>query len=74
MSQENRTARKRLGRQAEGIAKAKERGIYRGRKPSVDGAKVMELKNQELGVSAIAKELGICRASVYRVMEQLDGG
>ena len=34
----------------------------------------MELKNQGLGVSAIAKELGICRASVYRVMEQLDGG
>ena len=35
-------------RQMEGIAKAKERGIYRGRKPSVDGAKVMELKNQGL--------------------------
>ena len=52
----------------EGIAKAKERGVYKGRKPSVDVVKVTELKAEGLGASAIAKELGIGRASVYRAL------
>ena len=55
-------------RQMEGIAKAKERGVYKGRKPSVDIQKVKELKQNGLGASAIAKELGIGRASVYRAL------
>ena len=33
-------------RQMEGIAKAKERGVYKGRKPSVDVDKVKELKEE----------------------------
>jgi len=53
-------------RQMEGIAKAKEKGVYKGRKPSVDVEKVKELKATGMGASAIAKELGIGRASVYR--------
>ena len=52
----------------EGIAKAKERGVYKGRKPSVDIGKVKELKADGLGASAIAKEMGIGRASVYRAL------
>ena len=57
-------------RQAEGIAKAKAKGVYKGRKPSVDREKVAELKAQGMGASKIAKELGISRASVYRVLEE----
>ena len=55
-------------RQMEGIAKAKERGVYKGRKPSVDVEKVKALKAEGLGASAIAKEMGIGRASVYRAL------
>ncbi len=56
-------------RQAEGIAKAKERGVYKGRKPSIDMAAIKRLKDDGLGATAIAKQLGIARASVYRVMQ-----
>ena len=56
-------------RQMEGIAKAKEKGVYKGRKPSVDIDKVRELKENGLGASAIARELNIGRASVYRALE-----
>ena len=55
-------------RQMEGIAKAKERGVYKGRKPSVDVDRVKELKEEGLGASAIAKQMGIGRASVYRAL------
>ena len=56
-------------RQMEGIKKAKEKGVYKGRKPSIDVNAVKELKEKGLGASAIAKELGIGRASVYRALE-----
>ena len=56
-------------RQMEGIAKAKERGVYKGRKPSVDVERVRELKAEGLGASAIAKQMGIGRASVYRALQ-----
>lgn len=55
-------------RQMEGIAKAKEKGVYKGRKPSVDVEKVKALRDSGLGGSAIAKEMGIGRASVYRAL------
>ena len=55
-------------RQMEGILKAKEKGVYKGRKPSVDVQKVKELRDSGLGASKIAKELGIGRASVYRAL------
>ena len=56
-------------RQLEGIAKAKERGVYKGRKPSIDTNTVKELHSQGMGASAIARELGIGRASVYRALQ-----
>jgi DNA invertase Pin-like site-specific DNA recombinase len=56
-------------RQMEGIAKAKAKGVYKGRKPSVDVNRVKELRDSGLGPSAIAKELGIGRASVYRALQ-----
>jgi DNA invertase Pin-like site-specific DNA recombinase len=56
-------------RQLEGIADAKARGVYQGRKASIDPAKVKALRAQGMGASAIAKDLKIGRASVYRALE-----
>ncbi len=56
-------------RQLEGIRAAKARGVYKGRKPSIDPAEVRRLWEAEgLGPSAIARRLGIGRTSVYRVL------
>ena len=55
-------------RQLEGIAKAKAAGVYKGRRPSVDVSQVRALKQEGIGPSAIAKTLGIGRASVYRAL------
>src|SRR3954451_13973487 len=46
-------------RQLEGIAGAKARGVYKGRKPSIDPAKVKKMKADGMGPSAIAKTLKI---------------
>jgi DNA invertase Pin-like site-specific DNA recombinase len=54
-------------RQADGIAKAKAKGVYRGRKASIAPAQIAALKAEGFGASAIAKKLGIGRASVYRI-------
>src|SRR3954454_820462 len=63
-------------RQLEGIAAAKLRSVYKGRKPSIDPAEVRRLREAEgLGPAAIARRLGIGRASVYRVLgKQANGG
>lgn len=60
-------------RQAEGIARAKERGVYKGRKKSLNMEQVSHLKDLiEKGVpkAAVARQLGISRASVYRYWEE----
>jgi catechol 2,3-dioxygenase-like lactoylglutathione lyase family enzyme len=58
-------------RQLEGISAAKERGVYKGRKPSIDAVEVLRLRREEkLGPAAIARRLGIGRASVYRVLDK----
>ena len=62
-------------RQLEGIKAAKAKGIYKGRKPSIELAQVRRLLEVEgLGPSAIARRLGIGRASVYRVLAGKGGG
>jgi DNA invertase Pin-like site-specific DNA recombinase len=55
-------------RQMEGIARAKAAGVYKGRVPSVDVERVRTLRAEGLGASAIAQQLGIGRASVYRAL------
>lgn len=60
-------------RQAEGIAKAKAKGVYRGRQPSIEPDQVKELHRSGLGATAIAKQLGIGRASVYRLLDSTTG-
>lgn len=59
-------------RQLEGIAKAKANGVYRGRPASIDAARVRSLKESGMGASAIAKEMKIGRASVYRCLERIN--
>jgi DNA invertase Pin-like site-specific DNA recombinase len=56
-------------RQMEGIAKAKERGVYRGRKPSIDPEGVAKALAAGESPTAVAKRLGIARSSVYRITE-----
>lgn len=57
----------RKSRQAEGISKAKEKGRYKGRPSTISAADVARLKADGLGATAIARTLGIGRASVYRL-------
>ena len=61
-------------RQMEGITAAKVRGVYKGRKPSIDAGEIRRLRDQEqIGATAIAKRLGIGRASVYRILAEASG-
>lgn len=55
-------------RQMEGIAEAKEKGVYKNCKRKIDAETVRELKAKGMGGSEIARELGIGRASVYRLL------
>lgn len=55
-------------RQADGIARAKAAGAYKGRKPSVDAARVRELHGAGKRPVEITREPGIGRASVYRAI------
>lgn len=57
-----------LERQREGIAKAKKENKYKGRKPipSEKRAAILRLTNEGATKAAIAKQLGIGQATVYR--------
>lgn len=59
-----------LVRQREGIAAAKMKGKYKGRKPTAKAkaTAVFKLKAEGIGASDIARQLGIARASVYRIL------
>ena len=61
-----------LERQRAGIAKAKAEGRYRGRAPTArrQTSRVAELRATGKGASAIAVEVGISRASVYRIISE----
>jgi DNA invertase Pin-like site-specific DNA recombinase len=54
-------------RQAEGIARAKAAGVYKGRRPRIDGEAVRRLLAEGIGATAIARKLGVGRASIYRL-------
>lgn len=60
-------------RQAEGIEKAKARGVYRGRSPKIEAQDVQRLKQEGLGAAQIARQMGISRASVYRLLTAKSG-
>ena len=65
-----------LQRQREGISAAKLAGKYRGRQPTAraKSQQVLELYGQGLGASAIASQLGISRASTYRIIGEIGPG
>lgn len=54
-------------RQREGIIKAKAAGRYQGRPKTIDATQIAALEAEGLGPTAVAKRLGIGRASVYRI-------
>lgn len=62
-----------LERQREGIAKAKAEGKYKGRHPSARNQSndVMKLYNDNTGPSEIARQIGISRSSVYRIIKDI---
>jgi DNA invertase Pin-like site-specific DNA recombinase len=55
-------------RQRAGIEAAKAKGIYKGRKRSIDRDAVSKLHKEGVGATEIARRLGIGRASVYKVL------
>ena len=57
-------------RQTEGIARAKEKGVYKGRRSKIDVDQIKALKSEGLGPTAIAKKLKIHRDSVYRLLKE----
>jgi DNA invertase Pin-like site-specific DNA recombinase len=52
------------------IAPALSAGVYKGRPPSIEAARVREMKAQGMRPTDIAKALGIVRQSVYRVLAE----
>jgi DNA invertase Pin-like site-specific DNA recombinase len=57
-----------LERQREGIAAAKQRGVYTGRRPALTAEQAQQLRERVAAgemKSALAKEFGISRETVY---------
>lgn len=56
-------------RQAEGIANAKARGVYKGRPADNERiAEIFDLKRQGIGATEIARRVGVARSYVYKVL------
>ena len=65
-----------LDRQREGIALAKQRGAYRGRKPSLSSEQVARLTERAAAgdaKTALAREFGISRETVYQYLRAAAG-
>ena len=60
-----------LERTNEGRLHARNKGIKFGRKPSVSREQVKSLYTQGTGASAIARQLNIGRATVYKIMKEV---
>jgi DNA invertase Pin-like site-specific DNA recombinase len=57
-------------RQREGIAKAKKRGTCKGRPESIDRDKLKEMIEEGIKPTMIQKDLGLSKASFYRVKSE----
>src|SRR5690242_2125901 len=63
-------------RQREGIAIAKKSGVYKGRKPALDGVKISELRERVARgekKAKIARHFNITRETLYKYLARLDG-
>lgn len=56
-------------RQAEGIARAKARGVYKGRKKTIDQNRIRTLRATGHSVKEVAELVGISRMTVYRAVK-----
>jgi DNA invertase Pin-like site-specific DNA recombinase len=57
-------------RQLEGIAMAKRQGAYKGGKARLDRERVKKLADDGVRPAVIARELGMARSSVYRLLDE----
>lgn len=58
-------------RQAEGIAKAKGRGVYKGRMPALSAEQISLVQKRKTGgesITRIAAELGVSRGTIYKAI------
>lgn len=55
-------------RQAEGIAKAKAKGVYKGTKKRIDRERVHQLRSEGKSTYQIAEQMDISRMSVHRIL------
>ena len=53
-------------RQAEGIASAKNRGVYRGRIPKIDMTAIQAKLAEGQSPTEVARNMGISRGTVYK--------
>ena len=63
-----------LERQKEGIAIAKEKGKYKGRRPALNSLQIEELKNRLIdskNKTTLAKEFGISRDTLYKYIKEI---
>jgi DNA invertase Pin-like site-specific DNA recombinase len=61
-------------RQMAGIAKAKARGVYKGRKPTLTDAQKQEIRSKKengMNPTQLFKEYGVSRATIYNVLKDL---
>ena len=58
-------------RQLDGIKIAKEKGKFKGRVAKIDVNKIQSLKDEGLGATEIARQMGIERTSVYRLLKKV---
>ncbi len=56
-------------RQRDGIEKAKKKGIYKGRPPSLDHEAIRKLHADGMGATAIAEQVGCSRGMIYKVLK-----
>lgn len=64
-------------RQREGIALAKRKGVYKGRKPSLTAERITELRRRALAgekKAALAREFAISRETLYSYLRQVAAG
>ena len=63
-------------RQRTGIEAAKAKGVYKGRKKTIDEAAIRELASKGTSKAQIARDLGVSRMTVYRALQNdnSDGG
>ncbi len=62
----------RAERAASGVARAKALGKYKGGKSRINVEQIKKLKAEGKGATAIAREMGIHRDSVYRLLKKVE--